>query len=769
MSTSLSQRARSIPGLSHLWQRLQNTPLPEPEDSIPLRVLVQAVASVGIIAVDVAAADVADSLGISLWAVPVSWVGGMWSYRQRRSRNIPVKFCIAIAMLIALAAFFVNLLSSRNDTRLALAELLIQLQVFHSFDLPRRKDLGYSVIIGLILMGVAATLSQTLFYAPLLLAFVALIIPVLILDYRSRLGLVSNTFRQIGSDLSPRRFGQVLLVTLALGLTIFAFLPRLPGYQLRTFPVSPPIEFDGQFNSGTIINPGYVREGRTAEGTANGLGTANQDGPGQVDESFYYGFNSRINQNLRGSMKPKVVLRVRSQTEGFWRVMAFDHYTGQGWEVSRNDDEQVETFSRPPWTLRFNLPWLGFPNPTREVIQTYTVVSDMPNLIPAMYQPKELYFPTRQIAIDLEGTLRSPIPLSEGLTYTVVSEVPFRDRTRLRQSPTEYSSVVRNLYLPIPEAIAPTVREKTEAILATSPNPLTDPYEKTLYLTQYLKQQYRIQPDLPFLEEGEDLVNAFLFKYEGGYPDHFSTVLTMMLRSVGIPARLVVGFAPGEFNPFTGYYVVRNTDAFAMTEVYFPKYGWYAFNPIPGRETVPPSVENAHAFALLRKFWNWVAGWLPSPVSGFISGLLEWMTEGVAWAIAFVSALFTRGWLGLLAGLGLLIGAGFVLWLGVSGWRSWRYYRWLRSLPPMEALYQQMLHWLAEQGLRKSVAQTPLEFMEQARHHQPTPQAEVVDEISHAYINWRYGGYAPNLSHLRRRFQAIQKRSLKSMLRRRSR
>jgi len=52
-----------------------------------------------------------------------------------------------------------------------------------------------------------------------------------------------------------------------------------------------------------------------------------------------------------------------------------------------------------------------------------------------------------------------------------------------------------------------------------------------------------------------------------------------MLRSIGIPARLVAGFSPGEFNPFTGLYVVRNTDAYAMTEVYFPKYGW--FDPIP--------------------------------------------------------------------------------------------------------------------------------------------------------------------------------------------
>jgi transglutaminase-like putative cysteine protease len=97
-----------------------------------------------------------------------------------------------------------------------------------------------------------------------------------------------------------------------------------------------------------------------------------------------------------------------------------------------------------------------------------------------------------------------------------------------------------------------------------------------LYIAQYLKQHYSIPTNpltLPFLSENEDLVEAFLFKHKGGYPDHFSTALTVMLRSINIPARLVAGFAPGEFNPFTGLYVVRNTDAYAMTEVYFPNSG----------------------------------------------------------------------------------------------------------------------------------------------------------------------------------------------------
>lgn len=747
-----------LPGLKQLWYRLENQPRPEPEESLPLRILVQALVTVGILATDLAAADSADSLRISLWAIPVSALGAAWSWRQRHKRNIPVKFCIAIAMLIALGVFFVRLWGERNDTRLALATLLIHLQVFHSFDLPRRKDLGYSVVIGLILLGVAATLSQTLTFAPLLLLFLAMAVPVLVLDYRSRLGLTSQTFRRIGIDLSPKRLGRFLAFALGLGLVIFLMLPRLPGYQLRSFPMSTPIQLQERFNSSTILNQGYVREGQGATGTGTGTSGFNREtGPGELNKDFYYGFNSKINQNLRGTMQPRVVMRVRSQAPGFWRVLAFDRYTGQGWEVSRNTEEQVQKYERPEWSFRFNLPWSVTLNRTREVIQSYTMVSDLPNLIPVLYEAKELYFPTNQVAMDLEGGLRSPVPLSEGLTYTVVSEVPYRNRTQINQSLARPPEAIRQIYLQLPDQITAPIRQQTEAILARSTKALETPYEKALYLTQYLKQNYKIQPDLPFFQNDEDVATAFLTKYEGGYPDHFATTLTVMLRSIGIPARLVMGFGTGDFNPFTGFYVVRNVDAHAVTEVYFHKYGWFGFDPIPGHELLPQSIEESNTFGVLQQFWNWVAGWLPSPVTGILNQIFSRIGAGLSWVLGWLTTLFSQGWLGILIGTGIITGFGFLAWLGWSGWQVWRYRRWLAKLPPMEALYQQMLQGLAQQGMPKQPAQTPLEYAAYCRRHYPVERAQAIDQISQAYTQWRYGGRTPELSQLKERLQGLQK------------
>ncbi|WP_275574924.1 transglutaminaseTgpA domain-containing protein [Neosynechococcus sphagnicola] len=493
--------------------------------------------------------------------------------------------------------------------------------------------------------------------------------------------------------------------------------------------------------------------GKAQARVGGGSATSGSTASGQVDDTFYYGFNSRINQNLRGQMKPKIVLRVRSQAPGFWRVLAFDHYTGQGWEVSRNDHSLK--LERNNWSYQYFLPIPGSLTRTQEIVQTYTVVSELPNLIPALYRAERLFFPTRQIAIDPEGSLRAPIGLSEDLTYTVISRVPYRDRQVLRQAPTTYSESIQRYYLEVPSAIAQKLRPLAEAWLAKSPQPLTSPYEQALYLTQYLKQHYTVQPELPFLAAQQDLVDAFLFQFQGGYPDHFSTVLTLLLRSIEIPARLVVGFGAGQFNPFTGFYVVRNTDAYALTEVYFPQNGWFTFDPIPGHDLLPPSVEENATFGILRQFWNWVAGWIPSPVSGWIAQVVGGIAGWIFGLITGFLLLFTRGWVGIIVGSLVVVTLSFAGWLGWNQWQNWRYHRWLSQLPPMEGLYQQMLGWLDRQGIRKHPAQTPGEFGHTVQAS--VPQGKVVNDIAQAYVRWRYGSLTPPLGDLKQRFRNLQR------------
>ncbi|MBF2035228.1 MAG: DUF3488 domain-containing protein [Leptolyngbyaceae cyanobacterium T60_A2020_046] len=760
---SFRSRWQQVFPLSARWQQARHpwqVNRVEPEDSIALRIWVQGLVAVGIAAVSVAAVGVAPASLFNLLAIPLSAIGAYWSWTHRRRSNIGVKFVIALGMLLALGFFLAQLLGRGGDTRILLAELLIHLLVLHSFDMPRRKDLGYSIVIALILMGVSATISQTLSFAPMLLMFLAIALPVMMLDYRSRLGLRGWGGASTSASSVPwRRLAALLGITLTVGLLIFALLPRFPGYQIRNFPVSGTINFQGEFTGDRVLNPGYSSDGsRGPDGQGNGMGTSD-DGPGQFDGTFYYGFNDRMNQNLRGSMEPQVMFRVRSQAPGFWRVLAFDRYTGQGWEISQRDD--VEILERSYFSYKTVLPDAAMQpmrrdndGRRREVIQTFTLVNAFPNLLPAMYQAHELYFPTRSIAIDAEGSLRSPVLLQPGLTYTVVSEVPYRDRTLLRQARTDYSPRIQERYFQVPEAIRDRVREQTEALMAESPIPLTDPYEKALYLAQALKQNYTVQPELPFFEDDEDLVEAFLFRYGGGYPDHFSTVLTVMLRSIGIPSRVVAGFSSGDFNPFTGYYVVSNTDAFTMTEVYFPGYGWFGFNPIPGLELLPPEIRDSQTFSVLRQFWNWIAGWLPTPVTSWITGVV---TQVFLW-LGRVIELLGRGWVGAIAGFLGATGLAFLGWLSWQSWRRWQHYRWLRRLDPMEQVYQRLLGWLAVQGYPKAPYQTSLEHAITLQSHLPTEDAAVVGAIARAYVSWRYGQHPQDVEALAAQVRSLQKR-----------
>jgi hypothetical protein len=106
-------------------------------------------------------------------------------------------------------------------------------------------------------------------------------------------------------------------------------------------------------------------------------------------------------------------------------------------------------------------------------------------------------------------------------------------------------------------------------------------------MNQYLKETYPYDLSIPPQMEEMDAVEYFLFEQKRGYCEQFSSSLAVMTRSLGIPARVVTGYAPGEYNPFTGYYDVRASDAHAWVEVYFPGYGWSTFDPTPSFDSTP--------------------------------------------------------------------------------------------------------------------------------------------------------------------------------------
>jgi transglutaminase-like putative cysteine protease len=127
--------------------------------------------------------------------------------------------------------------------------------------------------------------------------------------------------------------------------------------------------------------------------------------------------------------------------------------------------------------------------------------------------------------------------------------------------------------------------------------------ERARRLETYLVQNYQYTLDFRG-RTAANPIEEFLFRYRSGQCEYFASSMVLMLRSQGIPARLATGFLGGEYNPFEGYFIVRESNAHAWVEAYLPGEGWHVYDPTPpaGR----PSTDPEGAWGLARQAWDYV-------------------------------------------------------------------------------------------------------------------------------------------------------------------
>ena len=130
------------------------------------------------------------------------------------------------------------------------------------------------------------------------------------------------------------------------------------------------------------------------------------------------------------------------------------------------------------------------------------------------------------------------------------------------------------------------------------------PLERAQRLEAHLIKDYEYTLDFRG-RSAENPIEDFLFRYKSGQCEYFASSMVLMLRSQGIPARLVTGFLGGEYNPFEGYYVVRHSNAHAWVEAYIEGQGWQIFDPTPpgGR----PLEAQSGLPLLMRQAWDFVS------------------------------------------------------------------------------------------------------------------------------------------------------------------
>ncbi|MFX3640586.1 MAG: transglutaminase domain-containing protein, partial [Candidatus Pristimantibacillus sp.] len=222
------------------------------------------------------------------------------------------------------------------------------------------------------------------------------------------------------------------------------------------------------------------------------------------------------------------------------------------------------------------------------------------------------------VSNDFSGALYAPTNKAKIERYTVQSTLPITDEMKLREvsqnlygasAGTEASSEADaaglDKYLQLPESLPSRVAALAAEI---SGGGVTNRYEQVKAVESYLKNNYTYTiADSKVPPQGSDLVDYFLFEQNKGYCVHFSSAMVVLLRTQGIPARWVKGFAPGTPTESTlaaaddalTAYEVSSKDAHAWVEVYFPEIGWVPFDPTPGFDGVEGAATAALAGAAL--------------------------------------------------------------------------------------------------------------------------------------------------------------------------
>ena len=554
-----------------------------PENSVALRTAVL----VGVMAagISVISAGIGGPL-LRLAVVAGIPAGFVVSHLTRQRPRYLRKLAVA---LVATAAF-VQFMSSAvglpanelTRLRVPLAELFLWVQAVHSFDLPARRDLMVTLLSSLALVMVGGALSTSLGFGIYLMVWAVAAVTALVLAHRSRLGEIPALGARpaggdgaAGTDGTRRRSGAglrtvvpVLLGVVLVALGAFLVVPATGSGRVIPLPAGDPAAVP---NPGGIWNPSLGdRSGSAADGS--GLGAAGRTRFG------YFGFSTSLDTAARGRPDDTPVMRVRAARPDFWRGQTFDSWDGRRWTIS---DERPTILTGagilevPPGREDRFAQLLGAP-----LVQTYFVQRPGPNLFFSAYKADQLYLPVESAFALSDGTLRSPVELGKGTVYSVVSRAPKVTPEVLRSSRPVSESRVQlppnfmERYTQLPDVPA-RVRELAAGVTAGAPTV----YDKVLALEQWMADNTVYSLRVPPLPEGADAVDQYLFVDRRGFCEQIGSSLVVMLRSLGIPARLVVGYLPGERDPFSGLWQVRARDAHSWAEVYFPGVGWQGFDP----------------------------------------------------------------------------------------------------------------------------------------------------------------------------------------------
>jgi len=505
------------------------------------------------------------------------------------------------------------------------------------------------------------------------------------------------------------------------------------------------------------------------------------------------GFGEDITIGEIGKIQQSSAVVMRIHVEGdpgraedvHWRGIVLTNFDGKRWFTPRHGEIVISPDSGGEY--RFSP--AGLPSgdffPLRYTVMMEPVATDAvfvaprPEILRGRFanESERMGVPRSRtyLLLDKTGSLSNPFHNDIKVRYEGVSLLPIIPPAQLRKSSAVYPDDIRDLYLQVPQ-LDPRIKKLAEKIVEKSHNE----YDRAANIELYLKSHYGYTLDLTG-RQTDDPLAYFLFERREGHCEYFAAAMTVMLRDLGIPARYVGGFLPGEYNDLGGDYIIRASDAHAWVEAYFPGYGWITFDPTPAGNG-----KRKGLLARMGLYWDWFQfawdEWVINYDFGHQMNLAQnvqktsrdWGERTLRYyhdkqrdAIRLLMALDRRTEASpyflpsvlvfLIALLIYLRGRPLIGYL-IARWRvrARRGGNLTASLAALE--YREMLRLLEKRGWKKAPSQTPLEF---ASAIPATDLSAPVAQLTELYQSARFGDHAAPIDQMSSLLRSIRE-SLRS-------
>ena len=303
------------------------------------------------------------------------------------------------------------------------------------------------------------------------------------------------------------------------------------------------------------------------------------DNPVELRGSVFYGPSLTLGERSYQGTNAIAVIDVPDPAEienppprYYWRVRSYDTYTNGSWSVSEDKITEPLSAQMPlllPVDLESETAKFTFTNKTTQMVNLLTPAQSYWADIDTFATYTEL--PDGTLDLNLR---RATERLGVDEQYSVQAVLLAPTVAQLRAAGTNYPDWVTDRYLQLPDDLPQDIIELAREITRAR----VTPYDKARVITIYLRTEIEYSETIPVPPAGRDPLEWFLFTWREGYCNYSASAQVVMLRSLGIPARLAVGFAQGQ-KVDQGNYIILQKDAHAWPEVYFPEIGWVEFEP----------------------------------------------------------------------------------------------------------------------------------------------------------------------------------------------